>query len=127
MKQIEESKIVALIEAQFLKNKRYFVNNHGSGYGKSGVPDFFTLDKNSIFCGIEAKRPGETPTPNQFRHGIKILLNGGRFIVAQHDFDINDFDSKNIPLAKIGYEIGESEFDASMLRIDKTTEFILDK
>lgn len=125
MKKIEENKVIILIESQFIRNRRYFVNNHGAGFGKSGVPDFFTLDKNSIFCGIEAKRPSETPTPNQFRHGIKILLSGGRFIVAQHDFDLSKLDKKEFPLIKIGSEIGESEFEASLLKINKTTEFIL--
>lgn len=125
MKKIDESVVVSNIETEFKKGQRYFVNNFGNGFGKNGVPDFFTLDREKIFCGIEAKRPGETPSPNQFRHAIKILLSGGRFIVAQDDFTLEDLDNKSFPFMEIGGIIGESEFDASLLKIKRTTEFRL--
>ena len=61
---------------------------------------------------------------NQWRHAIKILNSGGRFIVGREDFD-NKMDNSKLPKVAIGNVIGESEFDARALKITKTSEVIL--
>lgn len=124
---MKEQIIVNYIESQLKNIKRYYINNHGSTFSKNGTPDFITLDKNNNFLAIEAKVPGKAPVINQWRRCIEILLSGGRFIVAQDDFDINKVDDNKLPKVKIGHIIGESEFIAGKLKIKCTTEVILDK
>lgn len=50
-------------------------------YGKHGLPDIIVLDK-GIFHGIEVKRPGCSPTPEQIAVGRSIELAGGKYYVV---------------------------------------------
>lgn len=122
-----ENRVIKNIEKQLASVGRYFINVHGSVYSNNGTPDIITADKDNIFCGIEAKAPGKKPFENQWRHGIRILKSGGRFIIAQHDFNIKDFDNKNFPFITIGSEIGQSEFEMKKIKINQTVEVIFNK
>lgn len=124
---MKESVIVNYIENQLKLIKRYYINNHGSTFSKNGTPDFITLDKNNIFLAIEAKAPNKSPVINQWRRCIEILLSGGRYVIAQDDFDIKEVDNNKLPKVKIGNIIGESEFLAGKLKIKCTTEVMLDE
>ena len=124
---MKEQVVVNYIEAQLKAKARYYINVHGSTYSQNGTPDFITQDKDGVFVGIEAKAPKKAPVINQWRHAIKILNSGGRFIVGQEDFDINKMDNSKLPKVAIGNVIGESEFDARALKITKTSEVILKK
>lgn len=122
-----EDRVIANIEKQLNSVGRYYINVHGSSYSKNGTPDIVTSDRNNIFCGIEAKAPGKKPFENQWRHGIKILKSGGRFIIAQHDFNVSNLDNHNFPIIEIGSIIGESEFEMKTIKIKNTVEVILKK
>lgn len=122
---LKEQSVVNLIEAQLLSQQRYYINVHGSTFSANGTPDFITHDKNGVFIGIEAKAPKKSPVVNQWRKGIKILNSGGRFVVAQDDFDLQKLDEKTLPKVEIGGEIGESEFEAKKLKIKQTCEVVL--
>ena len=124
---MKEQIVVNYIEAQLKAKQRYYINVHGSTYSQNGTPDFITQDKDGVFVGIEAKAPKKTPVINQWRHAIKILNSGGRFIVGQEDFDINKMDHGKLPKVAIGHELGESEFEAKKIKITKTSEVILKK
>jgi hypothetical protein len=124
---MKEQVVVNYIEAQLKAKARYYINVHGSTYSQNGTPDFITQDKDGVFVGIEAKAPKKTPVINQWRHAIKILNSGGRFIVGQEDFDINKMDDGKLPKVAIGNELGESEFEAKKIKITKTSEVILKK
>lgn len=122
---MKEQSVVNYIESQLIVDGRYYVNVHGSMFSENGTPDFLTHDKNNIFTGIEAKAPNKAPVVNQWRKGIKILKSGGRFVVAQDDFDLQKLDEKSLPKVEIGSEIGESEFEAKKIKIKQTCEIVL--
>lgn len=124
---MKEQVVVNHIEAQLKAKQRYYINVHGSTYSQNGTPDFITQDKDGILVGIEAKAPKKAPVINQWRHAIKILNSGGRFIIGQEDFDIDKMDNGKLPKVAIGNEIGESEFEAKKIKITKTSEVILKK
>lgn len=122
---MKEQDVVNYIELLLKKNGRYFVNVHGSSFGKNGTPDFITHDKNGIFVGLEAKAPKKKPYTNQWARGIEILKSGGRFIIAQDDFDLEAMDDQKIKSLHISGIKGESEFEAAKLPIVGTTEIFL--
>ena len=122
---MKEQSVVNYIENQLINNQRYYVNVHGSTFSANGTPDFIAHDKNGIFIGIEAKAPGKAPVVNQWRKAIQILKSGGRFIIAQDDFDLQKLDEKMLPKVEIGGEIGESEFEAKKIKIKQTCEIVL--
>lgn len=123
---MKEELIVSRIENELNQAMRYFQNTHGTMFSKNGAPDFVTLDKNGRFVGIEAKAPNKSPYINQWRRCIEILLSGGRYIVAQDDFTLENMDDCVIKDALIGCEIGYSEFIAAdELKIRGTTEIKL--
>ena len=41
----KEEIAVNIIEADFVRNHRYFINVHGSSFSKNGTPDFIAHDK----------------------------------------------------------------------------------
>lgn len=122
---MKEEVVVKSIERQLLLSSRYYNNLHGSMLSKNGSPDFVTMDIDGIYTGIEAKAPKKTPYVNQWRRCIEILLSGGRFIVAQDDFDLQAMDSHNLPIIKIGSIVGESEFEMDKQKINGTHEIKL--
>lgn len=104
---------------------RYIINHHGGEYSKNGVPDLITIDKNGTFLAIEAKAPKEQLYTNQWRHCIRILLSGGRFIVGHHDLNMEKVDNNELPIIEIGAELGVSEFIMTVHKINVTTEIKL--
>ena len=114
---MKESRTVSDVTRELTQARRWFVNYHGSGMGTDGVPDFLTMTSSGQLAGIEAKRPGEKPTVNQFRQGLKIVLSGGLYFIAYPDFDISDLDafddSRDGRETRYfsGRELGDSEFD----------------
>lgn len=123
---MKENQIISLINRQLQSKGRYVVNVHGSIFSRNGTPDFITLDKDGQLVGIEAKVPGKQPVVNQWRHGIRLLKSGGRFIVAYDDFDVNRMDTRSLPTVEVGREEGESEFEAhETLHLQGTTEILL--
>ena len=122
---MKEEVVVNSIESQLRSKNRYFNNLHGTMFSKNGSPDFITIDANGRYTGIEAKASGKSPFTNQWRRAIEILLSGGRYIVAQDDFDLNDADRFAIKTIEIGGEIGYDEFIAEEWKIVGTTEVIL--
>lgn len=123
---MKEEVVVRLIEKQLASKSRLYNNLHGTMFSKNGSPDFITMDTTGRYLGIEAKAPKKTPYTNQWRRAIEILLSGGRYIVAQEDFDLNKVDSGTLSsTVEIGSEIGYDEFLADDLKIVCTTEVLL--
>lgn len=123
---MKEEVVVRLIEKQLASKSRLYNNLHGTMFSKNGSPDFITMDTTGRYLGIEAKAPKKTPYTNQWRRAIEILLSGGRYIVAQEDFDLNKVDSGTLSsTVEIGSEIGYDEFLAEDLKIVCTTEVLL--
>lgn len=123
---MKEEVVVRLIEKQLASKSRLYNNLHGTMFSKNGSPDFITMDTTGRYLGIEAKAPKKTPYTNQWRRAIEILLSGGRYIVAQEDFDLNKVDSGTLSsTVEIGSEIGYDEFLAEDLKIVRTTEVLL--
>lgn len=123
---MKEEVVVRLIEKQLASKSRLYNNLHGTMFSKNGSPDFITMDSAGRYLGIEAKAPKKTPYTNQWRRAIEILLSGGRYIVAQEDFDLNKVDSGTLSsTVEIGSEIGYDEFLAEDLKIVRTTEVLL--
>ena len=123
---MKEEVVVRLIEKQLASKSRLYNNLHGTMFSKNGSPDFITMDSTGRYLGIEAKAPKKTPYTNQWRRAIEILLSGGRYIVAQEDFDLNKIDSGTLSsTVEIGSEIGYDEFLAEDLKIVCTTEVLL--
>lgn len=124
---MKEEVVVNSIERQLAAKNRYFNNLHGTMFSKNGSPDFITIDAHGRYTGIEAKAPKKSPYTNQWRRAIEILLSGGRYIIAQDDFDLNDADEFKIKTIEIGGEIGYDEFIAEEWKIIGTTEVVLRK
>lgn len=124
---MKEEVVVNEIERQLNAKVRLYNNLHGTMFSKNGSPDFVTMDKSGIYLGIEAKAPKKSPAINQWRKAIEILLSGGRYVVAQEDFNLDLIDRKLVKTVKIGREIGYSEFEAEDLKIVGTTEVILEE
>lgn len=123
---MKEEVVVRLIEKQLAAKSRLYNNLHGTMFSKNGSPDFITMDTTGRYLGIEAKAPKKTPYTNQWRRAIEILLSGGRYIVAQEDFDLNEVDSGTLSsTVEIGSEIGYDEFIAEDFKINCTTEVLL--
>lgn len=123
---MKEEVVVRLIEKQLASKSRLYNNLHGTMFSKNGSPDFITMDSTGRYLGIEAKAPKKTPYTNQWRRAIEILLSGGRYIVAQEDFDLNKVDSGTLSsTVEIGSEIGYDEFLAEDFKINCTTEVLL--
>lgn len=123
---MKEEVVVRLIEKQLASKSRLYNNLHGTMFSKNGSPDFITMDTTGRYLGIEAKAPKKTPYTNQWRRAIEILLSGGRYIVAQEDFDLNKVDSGTLSsTVEIGSEIGYDEFLAEDFKINCTTEVLL--
>ena len=122
---MKEEVVVNEIERQLNAKVRLYNNLHGTMFSKNGSPDFVTMDKTGIYLGIEAKAPKKSPAINQWRKAIEILLSGGRYVVAQEDFNLDKIDNRKVKTVEIGNEIGYSEFEAEDLKIVGTTEVIL--
>jgi len=122
---MKEQVIIDHIEKWLNYKKRYYLNVHGSEYSNNGTHDIITHDINNQFLSIEAKAPNRQPKVNQWRHAIKVLKSGGRVIIAYEDFDLNKVDNNQLPVIKIGSNIGISEHDASNLKLKNTTEIKL--
>ena len=121
---MKEESVIAIIEKAL--GNRYYINNHGSLFSRSGVPDFITLDSDHRFTGIEAKAPSGHPYPNQWRRAIEILRSGGRFIIGLNDFTREALDNHEFPTFElIRPEIGETEFMIGNQRFKQTTEVII--
>lgn len=50
-------------------------------YTPRGIPDLFLLDSGR-FIGVEIKRPGRKPTPEQVAFGAKLYENGGEYHIV---------------------------------------------
>lgn len=124
---MKEEVVVNSIERQLTAKSRYFNNLHGTMFSKNGSPDFITIDANGRYTGIEAKAPKKSPYTNQWRRAIEILLSGGRYVIAQDDFDLDRLDDSKIKTIEIGGEIGYDEFIAEEWKIVGTTEVVLRK
>lgn len=123
---MKEEVVVRLIEKQLASKSRLYNNLHGTMFSKNGSPDFITMDTTGRYLGIEAKAPKKAPYTNQWRRAIEILLSGGRYIVAQEDFDLNKVDLGTLSsTVEIGSEIGYDEFLAEDFKINCTTEVLL--
>ena len=122
---MKEEVVVNEIERQLNAKVRLYNNLHGTMFSKNGSPDFITMDRSGIYLGIEAKAPKKSPAINQWRKAIEILLSGGRYVVAQEDFDLDLIDCRLVKTVEIGREIGYSEFEAEDLKIVGTTEVVL--
>lgn len=122
---MREEVVVKIIESQLNLAERAFNNLHGTMFSKNGSPDFLTMDISGRFVGIEAKAPGKSPYVNQYRRAIEILLSGGRYVVAQEDFLLENLDKGKLKKLQIGSEIGISEFEAVDNKIVGTTEIVI--
>ena len=100
---MKEEVVVNEIERQLNARVRLYNNLHGTMFSKNGSPDFVTMDKTGIYLGIEAKAPKKSPAINQWRKAIEILLSGGRYVVAQEDFNLDLIDrlSKSVEKSDI--------------------------
>lgn len=78
---------------QFLKklNDCYFVNIHGNGIQRAGVPDRLICYK-GFFIGLELKRPdGKGKESNRQKiEGNKILNAGGIYACIDNILDLSD-------------------------------------
>ena len=54
--------------------------------GERGTADIIGILKGGRFLGIEVKREGKNPTPEQLRWGEKVTKAGGLYLVA-HSVD----------------------------------------
>ena len=118
---MKEEVVVNEIERQLNAKVRLYNNLHGTMFSKNGSPDFITMDRSGIYLGIEAKAPKKSPAINQW-----ILLSGGRYVVAQEDFDLDLIDRRLVKTVEVGREIGYSEFEAEDIKIVGTTEVVLE-
>lgn len=123
---MKEEVVVNEIERQLNAKVRLYNNLHGTMFSKNGSPDFITMDRSGIYLGIEAKAPKKSPAINQWRKAIEILLSGGRYVVAQEDFDLELIDRRLVKTVEVGREIGYSEFEAEDIKIIGTTEVVLE-
>lgn len=122
---VTEAKVIAHIEHELDRARRYFLNIHGSMFSKNGSADFMTLDSDGVLTAIEAKAPGAQPYVNQWRNAIDVVKSGGRFIVAYDDFTVEDMDAHELKFFRIGSEIGLSEFEAELEDRTHSVEVIL--
>lgn len=126
---MKEAQVVRFIESELDYYARWYVNNHGSAFGARGVADFITTDLHGVVVGVEAKTPGAAPYVNQFRQAVRMLLSGGRYIVAYGDVSVAGvlLGKVTVPRFVIGDQIGEAEFTAAKVfeSTDVTTELVL--
>lgn len=100
--QAGEAAVVRLVEAQLDRRDRWYVNNYGGARSEGGVPDILTCDSSGRLLAIECKRRGEQPYPNQWRHAMRILASGGRYVVAYQDFDLDEVDRGAVRSLEVG-------------------------
>ena len=124
---MKEEVVVNEIERQLNAKVRLYNNLHGTMFSKNGSPDFITMDRSGIYLGIEAKAPKKSPAINQWRKAIEILLSGGRYVVAQEDFDLDLIDRRLVKTVEVGREIGYSEFEAEDIKIIGTEVVLEDE
>lgn len=121
---MKEKNIIQYIEKTFKYYNRFYINFHGTNFGKVGVSDFITLDKDSVFTAIEVKTENTMPYANQYRRALEILSSGGRFIVAKQDFSIQNLDNHTIPKIPTQLVVGKSEYDLLELKTKTSFELI---
>lgn len=125
---MRENKVVNHVE-QWLKYKnRYFINIYGSQFTKGGTPDIITHDIDGVFLAIEVKAPKQPLVLNQWERAKEILLSGGRYVVAQDDFDLDLVDSHKVSTINITKdEIENDEFSLNQYKtkIPCTKELII--
>lgn len=125
---MRENKVVNHVE-QWLKYKnRYFINIYGSQFTKGGTPDIITHDVDGVFLAIEVKAPKQPLVLNQWERAKEILLSGGRYVVAQDDFDLDLVDSHKVSTINITKdEIENDEFSLNQYKtkIPCTKELII--
>ena len=122
-----ETKIVRWMEKLFTANQIYYVNIHGSFLGnQNGIPDFIVTDKTGIFSGIEVKQPGGHITAAQCRQAQEILKNGGRFVVAVNDFNLDKFLNHELKTKTITVDTDDMEMFDRFNPVKETFEIILD-
>lgn len=98
---MSEAQTNSRIEKQLDSRGQVFVNTHGSTFGKRGVADYLTIE-NGQAIAIEAKYWNGKVYPNQFDFLEKVLLNGGRVIIAYPDIDFDIWELGLVP--KVAYE-----------------------
>lgn len=88
-----ESKVKDKIKRILEENHVYYVMPIGTGYGRSGVPDFICC-VDGKFLAIEAKATEKnTPTALQLRELGRIELAGGEAVVI-HEGNVDGLASK---------------------------------
>lgn len=94
-----ESSVVEKVSKQLDAKARTFFNIKGTHFGgKLGKPDIITSDKNGIWTGVETKAKTGKVYPNQIRRGRELIENnGGRYVIAYGDFDLDAMDNRSIP------------------------------
>ena len=79
-----EARVKKKIRAILDEFEAYYAMPIGTGYGKSGVPDFLVCC-NGRFIGIEAKAGSNKPTALQEHNMQKIFDAGGYALVINED------------------------------------------
>lgn len=82
-----EGMVKARIRKILKDSAAYYAMPMGSGFGKSGVPDFLVCHQGR-FIGIEAKAGKGTTTALQERHLADIVMAGGvALVVNEHNLN----------------------------------------
>ena len=130
---VRERKVVDFVEGQLGSVGRWYVNIKGDGHGaRNGAPDIVTADSNGRLVGIECKKPGEEPVYTQFLESLRIVLSGGRYVVAYEDFSIEGLDTFGFPKYSIGSagrakdDMETLAFVAKLPRRSNTVEVVID-
>lgn len=76
-----ESRLVQKIKLELTNRGAFVFKIHGSAFMMTGLPDLIGVHKGR-FIAVEAKMPGNKPSPAQLRIHTKIRDAGGRVVVA---------------------------------------------
>lgn len=127
---MKEQVVVNLVERELKYLNYYCINNHGTIYSKAGTPDIISILPSGRFLGIEVKAPKQTPRANQYRQAIKIIQNGGIYLIAQEDISVEMIESLNeetsiLPKIVVGPSYYNDEFELAELPVEHSSEVVL--
>lgn len=124
---MKEQVVVDYVEKCLAYEDRYFVNVHGNRMTANGTPDIITCDSSGKLLCIEVKAPNQSPEATQWLRAIEVVYSGGRYVIAQDDFDLDLIDSYSDEVPKISVINNRIEAPikyAKEIKIKQTTEIV---
>lgn len=121
---MRESTVIQYIEDCLKYADRYYVNVHGSTAMKNGTSDIISCDSAGTLLCVEGKAPNAAPVATQWLRAIEVVYSGGRYVIAQDDFDLDDVDNHEVKTISVPNDRVNAPLELAKLKITATTEVV---